>query len=81
MNNISKPGPKLKDNYICTCCDTPRSFATSKKKCDHERNSRIRQSKTEVGSTLGDRDTKMKDLGDFGFSPQKVGPPTHNTLK
>jgi hypothetical protein len=80
MKNITKPGPKTKDKYICTCCDSPQSFVNSKKKCDHERNSRKRQSKTEVGTTLGDRDTSMEDLNDFEASIN-IGPPTNNTLK
>ncbi len=45
---MNKTGPKTKSIYLCTCCNEPKTFSTAKKKCDHERNSRKKESKTEV---------------------------------
>jgi hypothetical protein len=48
----NKPGPKPKEEYGCACYEPQRTFVSSKKKGDHERNSR-KKARTEVGSIAG----------------------------
>jgi hypothetical protein len=71
---MKKPGPKVKDVYYCLCCDPPNQFSNSRKKCDHERNIRNKKSKTDIGSVIGDRDTKLEDvLGTSSLkTPKKI---------
>ena len=76
MNDPSKPGPKIKDIYSCDCCETPRTFSTSKKKCDHQRNTRKKTSKTEAAYS---RAGNMASLDDFEM-PQQIGLPTKLSL-
>ena len=62
-----KRGPKIRELYYCACCEPHRTFKTAKKKGDHQRNIKKRQSKTEVGDV-----EEMSDFPELGCGARPV---------